>query len=197
MNSLVNSNVDNSELRLLANAAQGDAQARRELFETYRSAAFRVAARITGREADALDVVQDSFIKAFERLDAFEGGSSFKTWFLRIVTNRALDLLRSRKVRLAAPLDTSSETGPPEPGTDQAESDPSRGLEQEELGQQLKQAIDALPPDQKAVFAMYATGEVTYGDIAAALAIPVGTVMSRLYHARKRLQDALADLAPP
>ncbi|MEW6254123.1 MAG: sigma-70 family RNA polymerase sigma factor, partial [Planctomycetota bacterium] len=64
------------------------------------------------------------------------------------------------------------------------------------LAERLRRAIDALPPDQKAVFSLYATGEMTYGKIAEVLGIPIGTVMSRLYHARRRLHDMLPDLRP-
>jgi RNA polymerase sigma-70 factor (ECF subfamily) len=73
---------------------------------------------------------------------------------------------------------------------------PGDELERGELAGRLRRAIEALPPDQRAVFALYATGDMTYGQIAEALGIPIGTVMSRLYHARRRLHEMLPDLAP-
>jgi RNA polymerase sigma-70 factor (ECF subfamily) len=196
LNSVEDSAVDTSELRLVDRAAAGDREAQRKLFERYRDAAYRVAFRITGRQADALDVVQDGFIRAFERLSGFQREAGFKTWLLRIVTNRALDLLRARKVRLAIPLDGDDEAGPVATVADHAVPPPGEPLERRELAQQLEQAVDRLPPQQRAVFALYASGDMTYGQIADALGIPVGTVMSRLYHARQRLQATLADLAP-
>lgn len=185
-------------MRLVEQAAAGDRAAQRSLFEQHREAAFRVALRITRREEDALDVVQDAFIKAFDRLDSFQQGASFKTWLLRIVSNRALDLLRSRKVRIAVPIDGGGEDDRgPQLADPSGEAGPEAGLEQSELAQRLHAAIESLPPDQRAVFAMYATGELTYAQIAEALGIPIGTVMSRLYHARRRLHEMLPDLVPP
>jgi RNA polymerase sigma-70 factor (ECF subfamily) len=197
VNRVNRSNVEQSETSLVQAAVAGDRDARRELFERFREIAYRVAVRITGRHEDALDVVQDSFIRAFERLGEFQQESSFQTWLLRIVNNRALDLLRARKVRLAVSLDAEEDQARPEPVAAGAENVPSHRLEQRELAARLRRAIDALPAEQKAVFAMYATGAMTYGQIAEALGIPIGTVMSRLFHARKRLHEMLPDLAPP
>ncbi len=185
--------VDTPEVQsLIADAARGDQDAQRVLFERYREAAYRVAYRVTGRDADALDIVQDSFIKMFQRLGDFRGTSSLKTWLLRIVTNRALDVVRGRKVRLAVSLDGDDERGiePPDPKASPA---PSRGIESRETVERIRAAIDRLPPEQRAVMALYASGEMTYGEIAEVLGIPAGTVMSRLYHARRRLQEMLPE----
>ena len=185
--------VDQLEIRLLEQAAAGVADARRDLFERYRAAAYRVGLRITGRHEDALDVTQDAFIRAFEKLDTFERGASFKTWLLRIVSNRALDVLRKRRVRIAAPLDNGDENRiePPAPAIS-----PESGMEREEIGSRIRLAMEKLPPDQRAVISLYATGDLTYGEIAETLGVPIGTVMSRLFHARKKLAALLPDLAP-
>jgi RNA polymerase sigma-70 factor (ECF subfamily) len=196
LNSVESPNVDRSELRLVDRAAAGDRDAQRVLFERYRAPAYQVALRITGRNEDALDAVQDSFIKAFERLGSFQRQAGFKTWLLRIVTNRALDLLRARRVRLAVPLDGDDDAGAPAPVVDQDAGRPDDPLDQVELAERLGRAMAGLPADQRAAFALHATGDMTYGQIAEVLGIPIGTVMSRLYHARRRLQAALADLAP-
>ncbi|TWT45480.1 ECF RNA polymerase sigma factor SigE [Phycisphaerae bacterium RAS1] len=203
LNTPADPSVEN-EAALIRSAAAGDGAARRELFVRHRDAAFRVALRISGSQQDALDVVQDAYIKAFESLDRFEGQSGFKTWLLRIVSNKALDLLRSRKVRLAVSIDGGGDDDAPRIDPADAATLPSasddggvsHSLEQRELAGRLQAAIDKLPPDQRNVFAMYATGEMTYGEIAEAVGIPIGTVMSRLYHARRRLHELLADLAP-
>ncbi len=188
--------VETLELRLVEQAAAGDRQARQALFERFRDTAYRVALRVTGRPEDALDVVQDSFIRAFERLGSFQREAGFQTWLLRIVTNRALDVLRSRKVRLAIPLDEGEDRPRYEPAAANPEDLPGADLERAELAERLRRAIDSLTPDQRAVFALYATGDLTYAQIAEALGIPIGTVMSRLYHARRRLHEMLPDLAP-
>ncbi len=194
MNSLPPPYVHQPELQVLNAAASGDQDARRELFERYREPAYRAAYRITGRAEDALDVVQDSFIAAFSKLDSFQRESSFRTWLLRIVTNRALDLLRARRVRLAVSLDRDDDQRPLVPARP-AESSAGARLERAELAAQLRRALEALPPDQRAVVALYAEGDMTYGQIAEVLGIPIGTVMSRLHHARLRLRAALPDLA--
>ena len=196
VNNVDRPHVRNIERALLSRAAAGDRDARRALFEQYREGAYRTALRITRRDADALDVVQDSFIRAFERLGEFNFEAGFGTWLTRIVSNRALDLLRARKVRLAASLDGAKDDdrGLDVPGS--VENAPSQRLEQAELGARLRRAVDRLPADQRAVFSLYATGEMTYGQIAELLGIPIGTVMSRLYHARRRLHEMLPDLAP-
>lgn len=195
--------VDRPEEAVVRRAAEGDLDARRELFERYREAAFAVAMRVTGRHEDAMDVVQDSFIKAFDRLADFRGAgagedgqpASFKTWFLRIVGNRALDLLRSRRVRLAAPLAGEDESGP-QVASRTTQAAPGASLEQRELAERIGAALESLPPEQRAVFALAATGDMTYAEIAESLGIPIGTVMSRLYHARRKLAEQLKDYAP-
>lgn len=182
------------ELRLVEKAASGDGDSRRELFERYRQAAYFVAMRVTGNEQDALDVVQDAFIKAFTGLDKFEGGASFKTWLLRIVTNRALDLLRSRNVRKAVSLD-DDEQGTPRLVEAGGRDRPTDNLERREAADRVRQAIDSLPPAQRAVLALYVEGDVTYGQISEILGVPMGTVMSRIHHARRSLREMLPDLA--
>ncbi len=192
---MVRSFVDRSELRQIEAAARGDAAARQSLFERYREVAYRVALRITGRHEDALDAVQDGFIRAFDGLAEFQRESGFQTWLLRIVSNRALDLVRARRVRLAVPLNSDDEDCRAAVLADERSARPGAALEQSELAERLRAAIEALPPDQRAVFALYATGELSYGQIAEALGIPIGTVMSRLFHARRRLYEKLPDLA--
>lgn len=196
MNRSSDSGVDTPEPVLIAAAGRGDREAQRELFERHREAAFHTALRITGRREDALDVVQDAFIKAFESLTRFQQDASFRTWLLRIATNRALDLMRARRVRLAATLGGDEEHGgidPPAPDSHDAEGG---RLARGELAARLQLAVDALPPDQRAVFSLYATGEVTYGEIAEIVGVPIGTVMSRLFHARRKLKELLGDLDP-
>jgi RNA polymerase sigma-70 factor (ECF subfamily) len=186
-------NVNNLEVRLVERAASGDRDACRELFERYRNMAFRVAIQIVGNEADALDVLQEGFIKAFQGLSGFLGESGFKTWFLRIVSNTALDALRTRRIRKAASLD---EDDRPVDLRNPRDPRPAEAMSREELGGRLRRAIDELPPAQRSVFALYAAGELTYGEIAEIVGVPIGTVMSRIHHARRQLHDSLADLAP-
>ncbi len=186
-------NVSLQEVRLLSAAAAGDQQAQMTLFEDYRDVAYRTAYRILGNEADALDVVQDAFIRAFGRMQSFRQTSSFKTWLLRITSNRALDVVRSRRVRLAASLDAGDDEQGSRLPADPDAADPSADVEQRELMARVQAAIDRLPEEQKQVIALYGAGDMTYGDIAAALDVPIGTVMSRLHNARKRMREWLGE----
>jgi len=144
-----------------------------------------------------MDVVQDSFISAFDKLASFQRDASFKTWLLRITSNRALDTLRARRVRLAVPLDGPGDEAPGVTLPDHTTAPVDANLEQTETSQRVLAALEALPAEQRAVVSLYAGGERTYGQIAEILGIPPGTVMSRLYHARKRLKELVPDLAPP
>src|SRR5580704_16610741 len=92
--------------QLVTRAAQGDREALNELFRRYRLVAYRVAYRLLGNEADALDAGQEAFVKALTHLPGFQGRSSFKTWLLRVVSNAALDLGRQRGRKEALSLDS-------------------------------------------------------------------------------------------
>src|SRR5437588_6746408 len=96
-----------SDEQLLARFAAGDRTALDELFRRYRLPAYRVAHRLLGNEADALDAVQEGFVKALTHLDSFQRRSSFKTWLLRVVSNAALDLGRQRGRREAVSLEAA------------------------------------------------------------------------------------------
>src|SRR5215471_10211546 len=97
-----------SDEQLLGRFTAGERQALEELFRRYRQPAYRVAYRLLGNEADALDAVQEGFVKALTHLQGFQGRSSFKTWLLRVVSNAALDLGRQRGRREAVPLDAAN-----------------------------------------------------------------------------------------
>src|SRR3954447_4390419 len=97
--------------QLVVHAARGDRDALNELFRRYRLVAYRVAYRLLGNEADALDAVQEAFVKALTHLHGFQGRSSFKTWLLRVVSNAALDLGRQRGRREALTLEVVGHNG--------------------------------------------------------------------------------------
>src|SRR5687768_7587916 len=129
-----------SDDQLLAHAADGCKDALEELFRRYRSVAFRVAYRLLSNEADALDAVQEAFVKALTHLPSFQGRSSFKTWLLRVVSNAALDLGRQRGRREILSMDG---LGPKyreelEPLT---HPEPSRELERQDLRRKLTEAL--------------------------------------------------------
>jgi RNA polymerase sigma-70 factor (ECF subfamily) len=177
---------------LLARLAKGEKSALDELFARYRTVAYRVAYRLLGHEADALDAVQDGFVKALTHLNSFQGRSSFKTWLLRVVSNAALDLGRQRGRRELLSLDAS-------PIHDQEHTqplvvdDPAQGLERADLRQLLNGALNTLPEAQRQTFVLHAEAELSYREVAEVLGISIGTVMSRLYYARQKLRAYLTE----
>jgi RNA polymerase sigma-70 factor (ECF subfamily) len=178
-----------SDEELLAKHAAGHREALEELFQRYRGVAYRVAYRLLGQEADALDAVQDGFVKALTHLSAFQGRSSFKTWLLRVISNAALDMGRQRGRREIRSLDGLAPGDPDSPLTNH---DPTRRLEQADLRQLIREALSSLSEAQRQTFILHADGELSYREVAEALKISVGTVMSRLFYARQKLRAYLA-----
>jgi RNA polymerase sigma-70 factor (ECF subfamily) len=179
-----------SDEQLLAGFRAGNRAALEALFQRYRGIAYRVAYRLLGHEADALDAVQEGFIKALNNLYGFEGRSTFKTWLLRIVSNAALDLGRQRGRR-------DSIFRPDVPGAERepwtAGEHPTRELERADLRRQLYEALARLPQAQRRTFILHVDGELSYREVAEALDISIGTVMSRLFYARQKLRSLLAE----
>jgi RNA polymerase sigma-70 factor (ECF subfamily) len=179
-----------SDEQLLARLAAGDRDALEELFQRYRLLAYRVAHRFLGHEADALDAVQEGFVKALTHLAGFQGRSSFKTWLLRVVSNAALDLGRQRGRREALSLEAF--TAEQDHVLPVLEENPARGLERADLRRLLDQALAQLAPAQRQTFVLHVDGELSYREVAEVLGISIGTVMSRLYYARQKLRALLA-----
>lgn len=168
-------------------ARRGDRSACEELFFRHRGVAYSVAYRLLGQEQDAQDAVQDGFLKAVTHLQAFDGRSTFRTWLVKIVHNAALDLGRKRKRRPTLAL-VDEENHRSEPT---CEDDPARGLHQQDLHRLLTTALDRLSPTIRATFVLFAEAGLSYKEIAEVQEIPIGTVMSRLHHARNKLQSYL------
>jgi RNA polymerase sigma-70 factor (ECF subfamily) len=175
---------DESLVRL---ARSGDPGAREELFRRHFGIAYRVAYRLLGHEQDAQDAVQDGYIKAVLHLADFDGRSEFRTWLLKIVQNAALDVGRKRRRRPALRLENGALD---DPGATQYD-DPAQGLRREDLRRLLDSALARLSPEKRAAFVLFAEAGLSYKDIADIQKVPVGTVMSRLHDARKKLQTAL------
>ncbi len=179
-----------SDETLLAQAGAGDPEALDELFRRYRLLAYRVAHRLLGNEADALDAVQEAFVKALVHLPRFQGRSSFKTWLLRVVSNAALDLGRQRGRRETLSMDS---LGPKfrEECEPLLEPDPGRELHRQDQRRKLHEALAQLSPAQRQTFVLHAEADLSYREVAETLGISIGTVMSRLYYARQRLRTLL------
>jgi RNA polymerase sigma-70 factor (ECF subfamily) len=161
------------------------------LFHRYRETAYRVAYRFLGNEADALDAVQDGFIKALTHLHGFERRSSFKTWLLRIISNASLDLGRQRGRRETLGLDAAV-LWEQEQGSTTSASNPVQEVEQADLREALDAALAELPDVQRRTFVLHVDGGLSYREIADVMKVSIGTVMSRLFYARQKLKGLLA-----
>src|SRR5688572_9405506 len=188
------SNVDDHDLVLAAR--KGDRDAFKTLFERYHRRAYALAFGVLRHQDDALDVVQDAFIKAHKYLDKFEGNSSFYTWLYRIVMNLAIDHLRKhRRVKPVeldeTRLEESSEAGllPKVLG-----GNPGRALQDKEIRHRIDAALDELSENHRAVLVMRELEGLSYEEMAQAMDCSKGTIMSRLFHARRNMQKRLLDL---
>ena len=193
--SAANSGHYQEDEELLARFAGGERSALEELFRRYRGHAYRIAYRLLGNEADALDAVQEGFVKGLTHLAGFQGRSSFKTWLLRVVYNAALDLGRHRGRREMLSLDAGSGEQP-HAGL-LVPDGAGQGLEQADLRHALDAALATLSEVQRQTFVLHADAELTYREIADAMGTSIGTVMSRLYYARQKLRVLLHEQTVP
>lgn len=171
----------------------GDTGAYGVLVRRYQDRLYPTLLRLTGCADDALDLVQETFLRAYEKLDHFHGESSFFTWVYRIGVNLALSGRRRKRPRLVS-LDASPGGATLDPPADPDETDPSLPLERAERERLVQEALDALAPDHRAVVVMKEFDGLRYEEIAGVLNVPVGTVRSRLHRARCDLKLRLRAL---
>jgi RNA polymerase sigma-70 factor (ECF subfamily) len=182
---------------LVEAAKRGDRDAFRTLFERYHRRAYALAFGVLRHQDDALDVVQDAFIKAHKYLDKFEGNSSFYTWLYRIVMNLAIDHLRKhRRVRPVELDEQRLEEGSADEGLlpKLLGGNPGRALMDKEIRHRIDQALGELSDNHRAVLIMRELEGLSYEEMAQAMGCSKGTIMSRLFHARKNMQRRLVDL---
>lgn len=175
---------------LLEQARQGDIEAFAQLFEPLRGKVFAVACRLAGPQ-DAEDVVMDTFLRAWKALPAFRGGSSLKTWLLRIARNRALDLIRARHPEQRQSLDESDADRPPRELSDPTQTLPGEDLASREAVDELGRALARLDAPHRTVLLLRYADEMSYAEIAAATGANIGTVMSRLFNGKRKLRALL------
>ncbi len=179
------------EVDLVRRARSGDRAAQEDLVHRHRRSMFLLALQLLGNRDDALDVVQDAFLRFFTTLQRFDVRRPLKPWLYQIVRNRVIDLYRRRRVRRHEPLDRGDD-GPVLELRD-PRVDPERDAARSELRSRLWRALDELSPIQREILVLRDYQDLAYAEIAAALSIPIGTVMSRLHGARKRLRKILQD----
>jgi RNA polymerase sigma-70 factor (ECF subfamily) len=173
-------------------ARRGDREAFRTLFERYNRRAYALALGVLRQPDDALDVVQDAFIKAHKHLDRFEGTSSFYTWLYRIVMNLAIDQLRRRKRLTELTEEAEADGGGLLP--ELLGGNPGRALMDKQIRARIDDALTGLSDNHRAVLVMRELEGLSYEEMASVMGCSKGTIMSRLFHARKNMQKQLADL---
>ena len=177
---------------------KGDAEAFDQLVGRYRTRVFGMIYNMVHNEQDAWDLAQDSFLKAWKSIARFRGQSSFYTWMYRIVMNVTIDWLRKKQVKGSGAefndevqlreIDPASRTVP------KADALPHQRMVHGEIKTRIDQAIAQLSPEHRAVILMKEIEDMQYHEIAEALDCSIGTVMSRLFYARKKLQNMLRDV---
>ena len=181
------------EADVVSQARVGDPKAFSELVRRYEGKIFRLAQHITQNREDAEDVLQETFLKAYEHLDQFQGASKFYTWIVRIAVNQALMKLRKRKADKTVSMDESIDTGEDTVVREIAAWDPSpeERYSKEELNSILESAVQSLAPAYRTVFILRDVEELSTEETAEALDLSVPAVKSRLLRARLQLRDKL------
>jgi RNA polymerase sigma-70 factor (ECF subfamily) len=176
--------VDPLERRAIESARGGDPGAYDYLVSKYSRRALSVAWGIVRDAAEAEDLVQEAFVRAYEKLGRFRDGEPFGPWLYRIVTNLALDVVKHRTKFPKTPVETHDERGELR----------AAALEWSDTASRIDRAIESLPEMQRVVARLFIVEEFEHAEIAAMTGLAEGTVRSHLSHARRKLQEALKDL---
>jgi len=183
--------VSDEDREAVRRVQAGETEAFEVLVEKYKRKTFRLAYSVLRDQEEALDVAQEAFVKAFRSLPKFKGDSAFYTWLFRITMNLALDRRRQRATRTKS---MGGEDVPPEEWERTAvATDPGPDVEAAgaERRARIARALGSLSEHHRSIIILSDIEGLSYREIAEVLAIPMGTVMSRLHNARKRLRDAL------
>ena len=190
--------ADVPELELVRQAQAGDTEAFDQLVSRFRTRVFGMIYNMVHNEQDAWDLAQDSFLKAWKSIARFRGQSSFYTWMYRIVMNVTIDALRKKQVKgSGAEFNDEVQLKEIEPASrtvPHGDALPHERMEHKEIRGRIDAAIAQLSPEHRAVILMKEIEDMQYHEIAESLGCSIGTVMSRLFYARKKLQNLLRDV---
>jgi RNA polymerase sigma-70 factor (ECF subfamily) len=170
------------DLELTRRSQAGDTEAFGALVTKYRGKIFATVYNIVGNENEAWDLAQEGFVKAWQSIHRFQGRSSFHTWVYSITMNLAIDSLRRKGRRREIELDEAIPSYLPGPRVD---------YERAEIRERVNTALAQLSPEHRAVVVLKDIEDMQYREIAEALHLSIGTVMSRLFYGRKKLQSIL------
>ena len=183
------------ELALVARAREGDLAAYDDLVRRYQERIYATVYHMTSNHEDANDLAQEAFIKAFQALKSFKGGSSFYTWVYRIAVNKTINFLKQRKNRTQMSLDDIDFHAEHDPDLVALISDktPRRDLNLTELQEKLNVAMQKLSEPHRLVVTLHDIQGLSHEEIAKIMGCNIGTVRSRLFYARQQLQGYLSD----
>jgi len=180
---------------LVRAAQQGDLEAFEELVARHRDKIYARAYSMMRNEEEALDLSQEAWVKAWQRLAQFHRESSFGTWMTRIVINLCLDQLRKQKRQRSESLEAmDEESGGVERQMPAMVVNPTERLERAELRQRIDTALTQLSQEHRTALVLHEFEEMEYKEIARVMECSIGTVMSRLFYARRKLAAILSDL---
>jgi RNA polymerase sigma-70 factor (ECF subfamily) len=180
---------------LVRAAQQGDMAAFEELVARHRDRIYARAYSMMRKEEEAVDLSQEAWVKGWQRLAQFQGDSSFGTWMTRIVINLCLDQLRKQKRQRTESIEAmDEESGGVERQMPVVTVNPTAGLERGELRQRIDRALGQLSYEHHTVLVLHEFEEMEYKEIARTMGCSIGTVMSRLFYARRKLAALLVDL---
>jgi len=181
--------VNLEETEMISRCQRGDQEALKEIFDKYHKKVYRIAYGVVRQREEALDIVQEVFIKLFHSIKNFKGKSLFYTYLYRMVMNTAIDHTRKTGKQIISSLDEEGSFQP----SDDLEKGPERILLQKELEERVKLAMDKLSAEQRAALVFRDVEGLSYQEMAEAMGCSIGTVMSRLHYGRKRIQELLKD----
>ncbi len=202
MGTLVMHPAKREDASLVRETLEGNQLSFQLLVERYQDRIFGLVRHYTQRAVEVEDIVQDTFIKAFHRLETFQHQSSFSTWLHRIAVNTALDFLKRagrNPVRTVEDPELGSEPGTGttgSPGASDSSPAPGANLDREEIAQVTHRVLEELPEIFRTVLILREFEDMSYQEMAEMLAISIGTVESRLFRARARFKQALIRLYP-
>jgi len=181
--------------KLVRAAQRGDMSAFEELVARHRDKIYARAFSMMRNEEEAVDLSQEAWVKGWQRLKQFQGESSFGTWMTRIVINLCLDQLRKHKRQRNESIEAmDEESGGVERQMPVVTVNPTAGLERAELRQRIDRALGQLSYEHRTVMVLHEFEEMEYKQIAKTMGCSIGTVMSRLFYARRKMAALLADM---
>src|SRR5881275_1352300 len=187
--------VQVEETELVKRARRGDLAAYDDLVRRYQERIYATIYHMTSNHEDANDLAQEAFIKAFQALKSFKGGSSFYTWVYRIAVNKTINFLKQRKNRAQMSLDDIDLNAEHDPDLVALISDktPRREINLIELQEKLNEAMQKLSESHRLVVTLHDVQGMSHEEIAKIMDCNIGTVRSRLFYARQQLQAYLSD----